>query len=907
MNAGSYPVAAAIVDALYQGSTSGTLVIAQASQSIAFNAPPAHTFGDAPFTLSGTASTGLPLSFSIVSGPATIGGSTVTLTGAGTVIVRASQSGAANYFAAPNVDQSFVVSKATASVALSNLSQMFDGQPKSAAVTTAPGGLATVMTYNGSPTLPVATGTYAVIATVNDSNYQGAASGTLVINPRSFTTDLTGWIATTATMANANTSSPLWNPGSAQSGIAGNAHSFFTPIQLATTGDSLRLSGSVTVSLPGGAAGSGLWFRYGLFYNPTPVVSSTDNISNWLGYSGMANSSAALYERTSSGNYGSSISGATSRTPQVIPASSNANAPSGSVTLAFSEMITRTGTGVDVTYSMVNVATSGTVMGFTFSDTTPNNNGLLTGAQSTSTNYSPSYSAAGFGFAGTYITSTNTSQAQFSNVQLTYTPATAGSAQTIVFAPIADHTFNDPAFGLSGTATSGLPVNFSIVSGPATVSGTMLTITGVGTVVVRATQAGNYSWLPAAVDQSFDIVKDTAVVALGTLNNTFDGDANPVTVTTTPSGLAVDVTYNGSSIAPTAIGTYAVVATVNDPDYDGSATGQLTISAPVFNWIDQTTGTDRLWSSPANWDGGTIPSGGVASVIAFFPSLALNSGTVTSNQDISSPFVLNVLDLNGVGPAIGTATVVIGGQQLSLISNETCSPVLSLSAMAGARFTYWINTPLSLQGPLTVQGNGTAEFISSGGITGPGTLTKNGSSTLTLAGSNTFTGATVVSEGCLVITGTLNGTASLSIAPGATLTIVGPGRCIVPGDITNLGTIRITNGARIEVSGALINRGVLDLITASSSLPAGLVNQGVILDSATASQAPDISVARTGVAITVQSYPGHGYKLQYATRLPSTSWVDVSATQDGTGGALLFIDPAGSSSSPRFYHIVISP
>ena len=181
--AGTYAVAALVDDPLSNGSASGTMVIAQAAQTIGFSAPPTHAFGDAPFALSGTASSGLPLSFSLVSGPATVSGSTVTLTGAGTVVVRASQSGSTNYLAAPDVDRSFAVSKATATVTLGNLSQMFDGQPKPPTVTTVPDGLAVDVTYNGSTTLPITTGSYAVVTTVNDTDYQGTASGTLVINP----------------------------------------------------------------------------------------------------------------------------------------------------------------------------------------------------------------------------------------------------------------------------------------------------------------------------------------------------------------------------------------------------------------------------------------------------------------------------------------------------------------------------------------------------------------------------------------------------------------------------------------------------------------------------------------------------------------------------------------------------
>src|SRR5262249_24558457 len=55
------------------------------------------------------------------------------------------------------------------------------------------------------------------------------------------------------------------------------------------------------------------------------------------------------------------------------------------------------------------------------------------------------------------------------------------------------------------TSSSGLPVTFSVVSGPATVSGNVLTITGVGTIVVKATQAGGSNYNPAEATQSFTV------------------------------------------------------------------------------------------------------------------------------------------------------------------------------------------------------------------------------------------------------------------------------------------------------------------------------------------------------------------------------------------------------------------
>ena len=86
------------------------------NQNITFNALSDKTYGDVPFAISATASSLLPVSFSILNGPATISGNTITITGAGTVTVRASQAGNGTYLAATNVDQTFTVNKASLAV-----------------------------------------------------------------------------------------------------------------------------------------------------------------------------------------------------------------------------------------------------------------------------------------------------------------------------------------------------------------------------------------------------------------------------------------------------------------------------------------------------------------------------------------------------------------------------------------------------------------------------------------------------------------------------------------------------------------------------------------------------------------------------------------------------------------------
>jgi hypothetical protein len=77
-------------------------------------------------------------------------------------------------------------------------------------------------------------------------------------------------------------------------------------------------------------------------------------------------------------------------------------------------------------------------------------------------------------------------------------------AQTILFRGLANRTYAvAPTLSLAARATSGLPVTYT-VTGPATLNGSILTLTGTGTVTVTASQAGNGSFSAATpVTRSF--------------------------------------------------------------------------------------------------------------------------------------------------------------------------------------------------------------------------------------------------------------------------------------------------------------------------------------------------------------------------------------------------------------------
>ncbi|MEY3624659.1 MAG: hypothetical protein RL696_40, partial [Actinomycetota bacterium] len=81
------------------------------NQAITFSSIPDKTLGSSAFSVSGTASSGLAVTFSSgTTSVCTVSGTTVTLVSSGTCTIRANQSGDSTYNAASQVQQSFTVS-----------------------------------------------------------------------------------------------------------------------------------------------------------------------------------------------------------------------------------------------------------------------------------------------------------------------------------------------------------------------------------------------------------------------------------------------------------------------------------------------------------------------------------------------------------------------------------------------------------------------------------------------------------------------------------------------------------------------------------------------------------------------------------------------------------------------------
>jgi uncharacterized repeat protein (TIGR02543 family) len=130
-----------------------TFNVAKADQSIAFAPVPAKSASDAPFALSATASSGLPVYFDMLTGPATLSNNVITLFAAGTVTVSAWQPGNSNYNAAVTVQQSFTVGKVPQSISFGPLSQQRVGDAPFGLTATASSGLPVDFSLVSGPAL----------------------------------------------------------------------------------------------------------------------------------------------------------------------------------------------------------------------------------------------------------------------------------------------------------------------------------------------------------------------------------------------------------------------------------------------------------------------------------------------------------------------------------------------------------------------------------------------------------------------------------------------------------------------------------------------------------------------------------------------------------------------------------
>ncbi|MEQ6120772.1 cadherin domain-containing protein [Reichenbachiella sp. MALMAid0571] len=257
-------------------------------------------------------------------------------------------------------------------------------------------------------------------------------------------------------------------------------------------------------------------------------------------------------------------------------------------------------------------------------------------------------------------------------------------SQTITIQSIGEKTYGSSSFALQAEATSQLEVSFELIDGgnAVTLQGSMITVRGAGSFIVKASQSGNAEYEEQSVQQTFSIQKAlltatadnksrvfggenpeltiqysgfvngdvqadlaekpiastsavptsnvgeyaievtggsdanyeiqpangvltiskaTATIALSDLEQDADGSVKTPTVTTDPAGLSHTITYDGLVDAPSEAGTYSVVVTIDEDNYEGERTASFTING-IATGLEDFALEYKVYPNPAkNW------------------------------------------------------------------------------------------------------------------------------------------------------------------------------------------------------------------------------------------------------------------------------------------------------------------
>ena len=198
----------------------------------------------------------------------------------------------------------------------------------------------------------------------------------------------------------------------------------------------------------------------------------------------------------------------------------------------------------------------------------------------------------------------------------------------------------------------GSPVQ--IIDGSASVATSILPAES---FTITATYFGDINYGESIGTLSQVVNKAPATVTLSNMTQIYTGSPLTPTATTSPSGLAV--TWTGAP--DTNAGTYPVTATVNDPNYTGSATGNFVINKAAAT-VTLSNMTQTYSGSPLTPTATTTPSG---LPITWTGTPDTNAGTY--------PVTAAVNDPNYTGSANGSFVINKASSTTAVTSSENPS------------------------------------------------------------------------------------------------------------------------------------------------------------------------------------------------------------------------------------------
>ena len=668
-------------------SSAATLTVDPITPTLAFSSIASHAYGDASFSVAASSASSGAVTYSVASGPATVSGSMVTLTGVGTVTLNATQV-ASGLYSAASATTSFVVTKSSPTVSsMPTGSSLTYGQ--TLASSTLSGGsviysgtganVAGSWAWTDSTTVPgVGTNSYAVTFTPTDTTDNSTVSGTASVTVAKATPTIS-----TALAASSLTYGQALSASTLSGGVVVN------PNNAATVAGTWSWTSSTTVPAVGTAS-------YAVTFTPTDttdyntvsstvsvvVAKATPTISTTLTASSLTYNQALSASTLSGGVMVNAVTGATVAGTWTWTSSSTVP---GEGTASYAVTFTPTDT---TDYSTVSSTVSVTVAQPTLTvSTVPTASSLTYGQKlSASTlsggsviNATTSAAVAGTwawtsptttpdaGTASYAVTFTPTDTTNYNAVSSTVSVTVAQATPTLTLASISNMAYGSvTSVTASATSASSGTITYS-VSGPATVSGATVTITGVGTITVVATQAATTDYVSATASTSFTVSKGTPTVSVWPTASSLA--IGQTLASSTLSGGTASVggsfAWTTSSTVP-AVGTasQSVTFTPTDSTNYSSVTGTASVTTTGVTLGGISSAVSGVTVKPGSYSFSDTATGGATNTLSWSDS--------SGGSDFSPTTTSSGLSTTWASPTLaGTYTVTAASVDESSVTNTT--------------------------------------------------------------------------------------------------------------------------------------------------------------------------------------------------------------------------------------------
>jgi Divergent InlB B-repeat domain/Putative Ig domain len=276
------------------------------------------------------------------------------------------------------------------------------------------------------------------------------------------------------------------------------------------------------------------------------------------------------------------------------------------------------------------------------------------------------------------------------------------SAQAITF-PNPGSQCSNTTVALNASASSALPVSYTVTSGPATLAGASATLNATGSVTITASQAGSSAYTAAApVSVTFSVyakpVITSPAMAGGKLNQTFSytitasGSPTSYGATGLPPGLSVNPATGLISGTPAATGTFPVRVSASNAGGTGSEPRTLTVNQTYSLAITGSPANGGAFAGGGTYDPGTVVSisetansgyraagwGGTDGSKTAAPTHAATTITMSGNRTLVANFVQQAT----LTVTAGTGGVTTGGGTYDIGS------VVPISATATGNYVF---------------------------------------------------------------------------------------------------------------------------------------------------------------------------------------------------------------------------